>query len=210
MSSMEASQPDNSSRDWCAIWSTIVVSVAIVFIGMSFLVRSSATVGLVLLFSGGGLMVLAVCALVGKCKINTNKDPLPDYDRPPSYRVSWRRSFLRRIRERNSPESDLTEVSHTTSQIDPRNTTQDHASSTPHPVPVHIQTVVTSVPPIQASVNTLTEFGNSLYYDPSSRHAQSLSNIADPPPYEVALAGMDEGTLRKLKSENCLPLAPLD
>lgn len=46
-------------------------------------------------FTTGSIVTLTVCAAVGKYKAK-NKKKLQD--RPPSYRVSWRRSFLRRVK----------------------------------------------------------------------------------------------------------------
>lgn len=207
-------EDDRNARDWCAIWGTILTSSCLMCMGFVLLVDGiDNTAGYSLLFSGGILLVLSIMAALGKCRLNRTYSQDVNHDPPPSYRWSWRRSFLRRhpscrttdnrLISRNRQEERGTlnqatdsqdgEVSETLSSYSvstirvtssPRNNMSDISipmSGTPAEGERYAEEG-------RLSVNTLI-------------HAHSFSSVVDPPCYEVAVANMDERTLRKLKSE---------
>ncbi|XP_069974899.1 uncharacterized protein [Penaeus vannamei] len=88
---------DRNSRDWCAIWGTILTSSCLMCMGFVLLVDEiDNTAGYSLVFSGGILLVLSIMAALGKCRLDRTYRQGVNHDPPPSYRWSWRRSFLRR------------------------------------------------------------------------------------------------------------------
>ncbi|KAK8731246.1 hypothetical protein OTU49_007506 [Cherax quadricarinatus] len=205
------------NKDWCAIWSTIVVSGTIAFIGLSFVLKDIITLGLVLLFIGGGITIVAVCAAVGKCSQNQQKDQdssQENMDRPPSYRISWRRSFLRRYRRHTSLENEVTEVSHLEDGLPSMGSTSFHNPSTqPSVILMAFQPATATTSHTSLHTDNYVPHSQGNVFPPrsiaSTRHSVSLSNIMDPPSYEAAVAIMDETSLRKLRSEISLPSAPL-
>ncbi|XP_045617539.2 uncharacterized protein [Procambarus clarkii] len=211
----EPSSAAVNNKDWCAIWSTIVVSGAVALIGLSFVVRSIGSVGLVLVFIGGFLTVVAVCAAVGKCTRQKNKDPPQsnNLDRPPSYRISWRRSFLRRYRSHAS-NNELTELTLVNNGTQANETTpQDRIALYTQPILINATQLSSLQTMSHTSLNmdnhnpTCPEdmFSPTLTTIGTTRHTVSLSNLLDPPSYDAALANMDEHSIRKLKSEIYLP-----
>ncbi|XP_071538528.1 uncharacterized protein [Panulirus ornatus] len=219
MPSVESSA-DAIGRDWCAISCTIVGSTAILLIGLSLLIRGLGTTGFVLLSVGGVMLLLATCAAMGRCKMNPVKE-LSDgeEDRPPAYRISWRRSFLRRHTTPNSSNNntETVELPHITIENQSINSSSAFNTS-----PVNTTIEVGSLNPIQTShvpatqgidiqyasdgyLADVRDGFNPQFRNNTTRYTVSLSNILDPPPYEAAIANMDDISIRKLKSEMYLP-----
>lgn len=171
-------QSASSHRDWCAIISTSVVSCGLCTIGFALIAFNDTSTGLVLLFVGGSIVTLAVCAAIGKYKAQNKKEL---HDRPPSYRVSWRRSFLRRVKRANNQNGEEPPLQ-PSGRLPSSNNVLSLSSS---------------------SLVTFVESASG--HAPHIRQTQSLDNIVDPPRYEDAVIYIDEATKRKLKSDLCLP-----
>lgn len=175
--------PDH--RDWCAIGSTIAVSSFLCIAGIFLMVFRDVSTGVVFLFIGGAILVLSVCAFLGKFH---SGDKQPE-DRPPSYRISWRRSFLRRNRQSNNRQE-------TALQLD---VAPPPTSISSRGLPDHYHELPLSASSLQ------TDERNALGFMSHARQTRSLTNLIDPPCYEDVLTAMDETAKRKLKSELCLP-----
>lgn len=185
----------SNHRDWCAIACTFVVSCGLFFVGVVLLAYEDVSTGLVLLFVSGSILTLTVCAALGKYHTSEKEEE----DRPPSYRISWRRSFMRRTRQTNNP--GRTEEA------------QQHVSDTHSPADLAPLPSCNSTHGLSPGENVLHISANSLQtrdagalgFPLDTRQTRSLANILDPPSYEDVLQAMDETTKRKLKSELCLP-----
>lgn len=204
---------DRNSRDWCAIWGTILTSSCLMCMGFVLLVDEiDNTAGYSLVFSGGILLVLSIMAALGKCRLDRTYRQGVNHDPPPSYRWSWRRSFLRRhpscrttdrqLIYRNRQEENGTINQATDNQDDEINETISSYSISTISVTGSAQNMSSTsahMSGTSAEGERVAEEGrltvNTLI------HAHSFSSVADPPCYEVAVAHMDERTLRKLKSE---------
>ncbi|KAK8388920.1 hypothetical protein O3P69_020704 [Scylla paramamosain] len=148
------------------------------------MVYRDVSTGVVFLFVGGTILVLSVCAFLGKFN---SADKQPE-DRPPSYRISWRRSFLRRIRQSNNLQEPALQV-----DVVPPATSNSSRGLPDHYYEFHL-----SASSLQADDR------NALGFMPHTRQTRSLNNLIDPPSYEDVLTTMDETAKRKLKSELCL------
>ncbi|XP_045135958.1 uncharacterized protein LOC123518947 [Portunus trituberculatus] len=171
-------------NDWCAIGSTFVVSCFLCIAGIFLIVYRDVSSGIIFLFVGGTVLVLSVCAFLGKFH-SVDKQP---EDRPPSYRISWRRSFLRRIRQSNNLQ-----------EIEQLDIIPPPTSNSSRGLPDNYQELQLSASNLQ------TVDGAALGFMPHTRQTRSLNNLIDPPSYQDVLTAMDETAKRKLKSELCLP-----
>ncbi|XP_042875158.1 uncharacterized protein LOC122255266 isoform X2 [Penaeus japonicus] len=204
-------EDQRNSRDWCAIWGTILSSTCLVCMGFVLLVDGvddNDTAGYSLVFAGGILLAVSILAALGKRRLNRTNSQAIRYDPPPSYRRSWRGAFLSRTtdhevifrnrQEENGTSNQAVDIqdgqtatilsSHFVPTIALTESPRNHTSSRTSPMPVTPAVGRLAAEEGGVGVNTL-------------RQSQSLSSVFDPPCYEFAVANMDEGSLRKLKSE---------
>lgn len=211
---------------------------------------------MVLLMSSGALLALSVCAALGKCRPEEEEDkpgsppPEESEDRPPSYRLSWRRSFMRRLRIRSDDSEDGIDAEEGRGGVAGVAGGGEASATTPgggrrgwlgrgkrggggggdggggggrgrsgsggallaptissFPNSDSSSSLGSLLAVVEASGRRGSEGGLECTSWASTRHTQSLSNLLDPPPYQEAIANMDEASIRKLRSEMCLPSA---
>ncbi|KAK8389977.1 hypothetical protein O3P69_012892 [Scylla paramamosain] len=179
-------QETQPKTNWCCILCIFVVAGGLCFFGVSLALQGDSKTGLVLLLSSGGLLGLSICAAIGRFRPQSEEDKTSPSlyddldDQPPSYRQSWRRSFMRRIKNRNEGGED-----------------DENAGENGEGKGRGRRKCL-----LAGLCGGRTRGGAT-----NERYTQSLSNLLDPPSYQDAIAHLDDAAIRKLRSEMCLPSA---
>ncbi|XP_063851694.1 uncharacterized protein LOC135095013 [Scylla paramamosain] len=227
-------QETQPKTNWCCILCIFVVAGGLCFFGVSLALQGDSKTGLVLLLSSGGLLGLSICAAIGRFRPQSEEDKTSPSlyddldDQPPSYRQSWRRSFMRRIKNRNEGGEDDENAGENGEgkgrgrrkwwqRRGERGKDEEEGGGCREARGGGRQSRRSSYRTADELYSSSSSSCDSLLAGlcggrtrggaTNERYTQSLSNLLDPPSYQDAIAHLDDAAIRKLRSEMCLPSA---